>query len=152
RPINVGGSTGREHFRPHDAKYEAHQITVRENEMEGSLCAAAFVGVDGAEFVRNTILYPEKWVFRILQENAEPGMTPSRNVAITGNRIVFRRSAVNVEINIGPQTAPETFRFANNLWFAEDAPRSSRPRLPVMEVDGVYGRDPRVSEPSTKSR
>ncbi|MBU6387081.1 MAG: right-handed parallel beta-helix repeat-containing protein [Planctomycetes bacterium] len=68
RPMNIGGSTDWRLFRPASAKFEARRIAVRDNTIEGSSCAAAFVGVDGAEFIGNTILYPEKRIFRVLQE------------------------------------------------------------------------------------
>lgn len=143
RPLNVGGSTGLAYFRPPDAKQEASRIAVRDNLIESSPCAAAFVGVDGADFTGNTILFPEKWIFRILQETRTKGFVPCRNVLVKGNRIVFRRSRVQIEINIGDGTEPGTFRFENNQWFAEDRPQSSKPKLPVEEKNGVYGRDPR---------
>lgn len=143
RPINVGGSTGLAYFRPQSAKYEAARLIVRNNVIEGSLCAAAFVGVDGAEFSGNTILFPTKWIFRILQETKEPGFAPCRNVLIKNNTIVFRRSQVQIDINIGEGTAPETFRFENNRWFAEDKPVASKSKLPSEEKAGVYGIDPR---------
>ena len=92
RPINLGGSTGLPYFRPQGAKFEAARLIVRNNTIEGSLCAAAFVGVDGAEFSNNTILFPTKWIFRILQETKEPGFVPCRNVLIEENEITFRRS------------------------------------------------------------
>ena len=143
RPINLGGSTGLPYFRPQDAKYEATRLIVRDNVIEGSPCAAAFVGVDDAEFTGNTILFPTKWIFRILQETKEPGFAPCRNVLIKGNKITFRRAQVQIDINIAEGTAPETFRFENNRWFAEDKPQASKPRLPVEEKDGIYGVDPR---------
>jgi len=143
RPLNIGGSTGLAYFRPPGAPFEAARIIVRENHIEGSPCAAAFVGVDGAEFTNNTILYPERWIFRILQETTGPGFAPSRDVRVTGNRIVFRRTAIRSEVNIGSGTAPETFVFEGNHWFAEDRPAASKPQLPVAEKDGLYGRDPR---------
>lgn len=140
RPLNIGGSTGLPYFRPQGVKHEASQIIVRDNEIEGSLCAAAFVGVDGAEFSGNTVRYPTRWLFRILQETTEPGFTPCRNVLIRNNRLTFRRTQVQTDINIGAGTAPETFRFEGNHWLAEDKPQASRPQLPSEEVDGVYGR------------
>lgn len=142
RAVNVGGSTGMAFFRPRGVRHEASNITVRDNVMEGGLCAAAFVGVDGAEFTGNTVRFPRKWIFRILQETTEPGFAPCRNVLVRDNRIVFRRAQVQVEVNIGPGTAPETFRFEKNRWFAEDRPQSSRPKLPVEEKEGMYGGDP----------
>lgn len=143
RPLNIGGSTGADYFRPRDARREAGDVVVRDNIIEGGLCAAAFVGVNGAQFRDNTILFPGKWVFRVLQENNSPNMAPSGHVVIQDNRIVFRRSQVQVEVNIGPGTAPETIRFQGNQWFAEDQPTRSRPRLPTPEEQGRYGEDPR---------
>jgi hypothetical protein len=143
RPVNVGGSTGLAYFRPQGAKHEATKIVVRDNVIEGSVCAAAFVGVDGAEFSGNTILFPSKWIFRILQETKEPGFVPCRNVVVKDNRIVFRRAQVQIEVNIGSDTAPESFRFEKNRWFAEDRPNASQPKLPVEEKDGAYDSDPR---------
>jgi len=143
RPVNIGGSTGLPYFRPPGARHEAAHIIVRENVIEGGLCAAAFVGVDGAEFSGNTILFPQKWVFRILQENTSEGFVPCRNGVISENRIVFRRSQVQTDVNIGGNTAPQSFRFAKNAWFAEDRPQNSKPALPTPEPDGTHGKDPR---------
>ncbi len=143
RALNFGGSTGFDYFRPPGAKHEAARLVGRGNTIEGSLCAAAFVGVDGAEFTDNTILFPERWIFRILQETTAEGFAPCRSVRIADNRIVFRRSQIGTDVNIGGSTAPETFVFEGNRWFAEDRPEASTPRLPVEEKGGVYGADPR---------
>ena len=143
RPLNLGGSTGLAFFRPQGVKYEAARLIVRQNIIEGGSCAAAFVGVDGAEFSDNTILFPTKWIFRVLQETRGEGFPPCRNVVVKDNRIIFRRSAVQTDMNIGPATAPESFRFERNQWFAEDKPAASRPTLPVTETRGSYGTDPR---------
>ncbi len=143
RPVQVGGSTGMAYFRPPGAKHEAARIVVRDNVIEGGQCAASFVGVDGADFTGNIILFPKKWIFRILQETQAEGFPPCRNVLVKGNRVVFRRSEVQTEINIGGGTAPETFRFESNHWFTEDRPDASKPKLPVAERDGVHGTDPR---------
>lgn len=144
RPLNIGGSTGLEYFRPLGAQHEGARLTVRNNVIEGSSCAAAFVGVDGAEFRGNTILFPTKWIFRILQETKAPGFVPCRNVVVKDNKIIFRRAQVQVDVNIGPDVAAETFRFEGNQWFAEDRPQASQPRLPVAETGGAHGTDPRM--------
>jgi hypothetical protein len=62
RPVQAGGSTGMEFFRPPGANYEARRIIIRDNVIEGGMCAAAFTGVDGAEFTGNTVRNPEKWI------------------------------------------------------------------------------------------
>ena len=143
RPLNVGGSTGLNLFRPAGARYEAKRIVMRDNIIEGSTCAAAFVGVDEAEFVGNTILYPQKWIFRILQETTADGFAPCRNVLVKDNKIVFRRAQVQIEINVGGVTESESFQFEHNSWFAEDRPQASKPQLPSKEKNGIYGVDPR---------
>lgn len=86
RPVNIGGSTGLKFFRPLGARHEAANVTVRGNHIEGSLCAAAFVGVDGALFEDNTVLFPQRWIFRLLQENRNEGFVPCRNGVVRGNR------------------------------------------------------------------
>jgi hypothetical protein len=133
RPLNVGGSTGLPFFRPQNATAEASKIVVRDCTIEGSLCAAAFVGVDGAEFSGNTVLYPKKWLFRILQETQEPRFVPCRNVIVKNNRFTFLRSDVSVDVNIGAGTAPETFVFEGNQRTAEDKPEASKPNPPTPE-------------------
>jgi hypothetical protein len=139
RPIQAGGSTGMDYFRPAGARYEAKDIIIRNNTIEGGTCATAFTGVDGAEFSGNTILRPSKWIFRILQETRVDGFAPCRNVRVSHNQITFKRAQVTNELNIGEGTAADTFHFEGNHWWAEDQPEASRPRLPVAEIDGRYG-------------
>jgi Right handed beta helix region len=149
RPIHAGGSTGVDYFRPPGAKYEARNITIRRNVIVGGDCAAAFTGVDGAVFEANVIANPTNWVFRILQETRLEGFPPCRNVVVRGNVIVFRRSGLRTEVNVGDATAPETFRFERNWWFAEDSPQRSRPTLPGEVVKDVHGKDPKL-DPQTR--
>ena len=151
RPINVGGSTGLAYFRPPGSKFEARRITIRNNTIEGSLCAVAFTGVDGAEFSRNLIINPEKWIMRILQETNEPGFPPCRKVNFHHNVIVYKKSQVRIAANVGANTAPETFTFNNNLWFASDRPKESKPVLPTKETDGFYLFDPRLKDSEVTS-
>jgi hypothetical protein len=89
---------------------------------------------------RLLVTHPDKWIFRILQETKAEGFPPCRNVVVSNNRFVFQRAKVRDEINIGPDTAPETFQFANNRWLAEDKPEASKPKLPVAETGGTYGK------------
>ncbi len=95
----------------------------------------------------NTVRNPQKWLFRILQETRADGFPPCRNGVIEDNSFVFQRAQVREEINIGPHTAPETFRFARNRWYAQDRPQSSKPQLPTPEKDGTYGLKPPPAAP-----
>lgn len=139
RAVNLGGSTGRDYFRPREAKYEARDITVEGCVFVGGMAPVAFVGVDGAAVRYNTIIHPDKWVLRILQETTDEGFIRCRNGRFEHNLILYRRAEVGTVVNIGPHTQPETFRFADNLWYCEDRPQASRPDLPAPESGGVYG-------------
>jgi hypothetical protein len=149
--LNIGGSTGLEYFRPPldltptetPANSEAKDITVERNIFVGGGAAVAFVGVDGAVVRFNTIYRPERWALRILQQTLHPSFVPSRNGVFSDNLIVFRSNEwASGGVNIGPHTAPETFRFARNWWYCLENPAQSRPSLPTEETDGTYGQDP----------
>ncbi|MCP5056789.1 MAG: hypothetical protein GY937_08715 [bacterium] len=144
RAVNLGGSTGLTWFRPTDAAYEARNLTVEGCRFSESETFIAFVGVDGAIVRQNTFHRPRWWVFRILQESVAERFVPCRNGRIERNLIVFAQSELHRFVNVGPNTAPETFVFQQNAWFATDAagPEDHRPTLPTREKDGRYGDDP----------
>ena len=147
RGINIGGSTGRDYFRPRDANYEARHITVEDCTFLGSMSPIAFVGVDGAVVRYNTIYRPTRWIIRILQETQGPEFIPCRNGEFSHNLVVFRSDEVRTPVNIGGGTAPETFRFAHNHWYCLDQPpRSDRLGLPTPETSGHYGIDPQFRD------
>ena len=147
RAVNIGGSTGLQFFRPPlksgEAHFEAKDIRVEGNTFIGGGAPVAFVGVDGAIVRFNTIYHPKRWALRILQETRAPAFLPSRNGEFTDNLVAFHSRAWGEGgVNIGTGTAPETFKFARNWWYCLDEPARSRPRLPVEEAGGVYGKAP----------
>jgi len=147
RAVNIGGSTGRQFFRPPlkpgEAHFEAKDIRVEGNTFIGGGAPVAFVGVDGASVRCNTIYHPKRWAVRILQENRAPDFVPSRNGEFSDNLVAFdSRDWAEGGVNIGSGTAPRTFRFARNWWYCLDEPARSRPKLPVEEAAGVYGKAP----------
>ncbi len=139
RPIHAGGSTGLEYFRPPDAPYEAARILVTRNIIRGGQCAVAFTGAIDCRFSGNTIIGPEKWILRILQETTGPRFQPCGRTDFSDNKILFDRSSVRAEVNIGPGVDAAGFRFTGNRWLARDAPERSHPKLPSPEENGVYG-------------
>jgi len=151
RAVNMGGSTGLQFFRPPldpaAENAEARDVRVVANLIEGSQAPVAFVGCVGCLAANNTLIEPETWVLRILQETTTGGgfsFSPARDGRFVNNLIVFRRGQLRTTANVGGGTAPETFTFASNLWYASDAPERSAPELPVAETGAVIGRDPRL--------
>lgn len=135
RALNLGGSTGLSFFRPIDAKYEAARIRVIANVISGSEAPIAFVGCTQVEVSNNTLLFPGKWIMRILQETVDPTrFVPCGNSRFFNNITVVDQR-VNVDVNIGPNTAPETFAFENNLWFKTNHPTWAGPQLPGNKVN-----------------
>lgn len=149
RAVNAGGSTGLDYFRPRDATFEAKDITVEDCEFIGGLTAVAFVGVEGAVVRHNTIYRPRRWPFRVLQENTDSRFVASCNGKVENNVIAFRSDEVREVINIGGQTAPDTFAFSGNAWTCLNRPQDTRRlvRLPVAEQDGTYGDAPKFKDP-----
>jgi len=126
---------------------EAWGITVEGNLFIGSTAPIAFVGVDGAVVRFNTLYRPRRWALRILQETRSEGFVPSRNGVFASNLIVFRSDEwVSGGVNIGPATAPETFRFERNAGYCLDRPEASPLLLSTPEVEGVYGVAPLFAE------
>ncbi len=149
RSLNLGGSTGFDYFRPPLSESvpnaEARNIRVVANIFQGSVAPIAYVGCVGCVVANNTIVDPDNWIMRILQETTT---TPTyefetcRNGVFVNNIVYFDRSAISTYLNIGPNTAADTFTFANNLWYAYDNSAQSEPSLPATEVSGIYGLDP----------
>lgn len=140
RAINIGGSTGAEFFRPIDADYESMRIFVFANYFKGSLAPIAFVGTVNSAVFNNTIIKPDKWAIRILQENTNK-QTCADNI-FANNIVYISNVASNPTINVGGNTDPESFLFYNNLWYNIDNPSWAGPNLPAIEYKGIYKTDP----------
>jgi hypothetical protein len=87
------------------------------------------------------------WIARILQETVSDAtyqFVPASNGQFVNNVVYYARGTLSTyeDINVGANTTPDTFVFANNLWYAHDNPSASKPKLPVVEQNGIYGRDP----------
>jgi hypothetical protein len=144
RALNIGGSTGLEFFRPQNATYEASTIEVYGNVIEGSEASFAFVGAVDCKVFNNTILRPGKWAMRILQETVDPSRFEACGRNAVQNNIFIITTAVSTEVNIGPDTAPATFIYSNNLWYKQGQASWSGPVLPVADPAQVLG-DPLIN-------
>ena len=145
RALNLGGSTGLEFFRPLDATHEAADLMVTGNVFVRSVTPMAFVGSVRVSVTNNTIIDPERWIFRILQETVDPNrFEPCGNNIFQNNLVVFR-STISRHVNIGGNTAPQTFLLRNNLWYNVDNPSASKPQeAQLMESNALYEIDPEL--------
>ncbi len=148
RALNIGGSTGRDFFRPLNVTFEARYVHVFANFFRGGEAAMAFVTADSCCVSHNTILYPTKWVFRILQETNDPWFVSCGSHRFFSNLVVVDQRTANPSVNIGPGTRPETFLFTSNLWYHSSNPQWSGPNLPSAEEFGILGRDPLLQDPA----
>jgi hypothetical protein len=155
RGVNIGGSTGFMYFRPPlsttEPNVEARNIRVIANVIEGGVASVAFVGCVDSVVANNTIVDPHNWIIRILQETRTTGeyaFLPCADNTFENNLVYFDRSDLSTYVNIGDATAPETFTFSNNLWYAHDNPAASAPSLPVEETGGIDGQDPGLADPA----
>jgi len=142
RAVHLGGSTALAYFRPRPEGFEARDLLVEGCTFVGSEAPVAFVGVDGATVRFNTFYRPRKWFLRILQETREPGFVACRGGVFSDNLVAYRASEVAVPVNVGTETAPETFRFARNSWHCLDDPKRGPPEMPTKEEGALSGPDP----------
>jgi len=146
RAVNLGGSTGLQFFRPKLQGYEAKAIEVAGNHFVGSTAPIAYVTSISCLVRQNTIVNPEKWVVRILQEQPTDKFKSCQQGVFETNLIVFDKR-VQTFVNVGPNTKPETFSFRKNAWFCTDGNR--RPSLPSKEINGIYQIDPVLENAET---
>jgi len=149
RGVNMGGSTGYEYFRPPldmvSEQAEARRVWVHANLFRGGVAAFAFVGCDACQATHNTILDPERWVVRILQEtrtNQRYTFAPSRDGRMVNNLVVLDRSQIHRWINIGDGTEPDSFTFTDELWWG--GPDADTPPLPGTVTGLISDQDPQV--------
>jgi hypothetical protein len=143
RALNLGGSTGLEFFRPLNATHEAADLMVTGNVFVRSVTPLAYVGSVRVSVTNNTIIDPERWVFRILQETIDPNRFETCGNNIFQNNLVVFRSTISRHVNIGGNTAPQTFLLRNNLWYNVDNPSASKPQeVQLTESNSLYGIDP----------
>lgn len=150
RAINLGGSTGFAFFRPplspSQPNAEARRIRVIANVFRGGETPIAFVGAVDSLVANNTIVEPQRWLLRILQETITANghtFLPCGENRFVNNLVYYDRSQISTHVNVGANTAPATFGFSHNLWYALNQPAQSRPTLPAPEQAGLFGLNPR---------
>jgi hypothetical protein len=129
RCVQFGGSGGAAHW-------EAWDMVAMGNVIDRGEASVAYVSCRDAIFDYNTILDPEVWLMRILREGGDQQ---------TGYN-TFRRNLVrygNITLqNIGLNTLPATFDYAENYWYRSTYPPMSIPSLPGGETNPAGGIDP----------
>lgn len=144
RAVNLGGSTGLAFFRPLNATYEAADMQVFCNLFIRGTTPIAYVGSTRIDVANNTIVHPERWVMRILQETVDTTRFIKCGYNLFRNNLVLTNGLTRPHVNIGPNADPTTFGFETNLWYDESVPASNTPILPSPEIGGVRGQDPRL--------
>jgi hypothetical protein len=146
RAVNLGGSTDLDLFRPSLSttvtNAEARRIRVFANVFAGTMRApVAFVGCIDCLVAHNAVVGAPNWIVRILQETVTQGgftFEPAANGRVINNSFVFT-TALSTAVNVGADTAADTFTFSHNLWLAADDPAQSTPDLPVAEDGSIIG-------------
>ena len=141
RAVNLGGSTGLPYFRPADAKFEAADLNVFSNVFIGTMAPIAYVGCVRTHVINNTIINPEKWVVRILQENVDPNRFFSCGDNSFQNNLIYQK-ALGTETNVGGNTRPESFIFKSNFWYNYENDNWPGPSIPATDSDQIINKNP----------
>lgn len=139
RAIQIGGDTNAPMT---DAPFEVAAVEVAGNRIFGGLSAVVWATADGGHVHHNTIIFPHRWILRILQQGAEPPRRPCRNGIFTHNMVLYDARVANI-VNVSEGTAPDTFLFASNAWHRTAGPRPLR--LPTASEGDVFQVDPEIT-------
>lgn len=146
RAINAGGSTGAPYFRPIDAAFEGNRIQITANIfVRPGSTPVAFVGCDNCVFANNTIIDPQRYIARILEENLS--RTAGHSGYFINNIIVFDTNQVSgAFIGIGPNTLPATYTFGWNLWYSTNNDQFSGPNhgSGITETSSIIQQNPEL--------
>ncbi|KKL85363.1 hypothetical protein LCGC14_1955490 [marine sediment metagenome] len=132
RALQFGGSGGALHW-------EAWDMVAMGNVIDGGEASVAYVSSTTSVFDYNTIVDPEIWIMRILREGGD-----QQTAYNTFRRNLIEYGTLNRIQNIGPNTRPETFDYANNYWYRWTNPGGSIPTLPGGETNPAGGTDPQL--------
>lgn len=152
RTLNIGGSTGFAFFRPplsaDSPNAEARRILVQANVLVGGTASIGLVGAVDCVVAHNTIVEPSRYVFRILQETSTSGdfaFEPSGRNTVRSNLFLHPAGMTSGRVSIGAGTAPETFTWARNGWFAPGGLAAPSPPV-ASEAQPLTGIDPQVAD------
>lgn len=141
RTLNLGGSTGLAYFRPIDAKFEAADLNVYSNIIIGSIAPIAYVGSIRVKVINNTLINPEKWAIRILQESVDESRFYNCGDNSFKNNLIYLGN-LSTETNTGPNTNPESFEFSNNFWYNYQNSNWDGPFIPVVDNNQTINLSP----------
>lgn len=141
RTLNLGGSTGLAFFRPIDATYEAADLAVYSNIFIGSVAPICYVGSIRVDVANNTIIRPEKWVIRILQETVDPNRFVPCSQGLFRNNLIYQ-GTLGTETNVGSNTSPNEFLFSNNFWYNFQNTMWQGPQIPTPDQNITKNQDP----------
>jgi hypothetical protein len=150
RSLNLGGSTGLEFFRPLVANYEAAELYVYSNIIIGSVASIAYVGSVNVEVINNTIINPEKWVIRILQETVDDQRFEKCGFNKFSNNLIYLGN-LSTETNVGPNTSPGSFTFTNNFWYNHENLNWQGPYIPVEDPNQIINLSPEFEDIDQKN-
>jgi len=166
--VQMGQQTGKRYFvpplhtLPENERYEAKNIRAYSNIFIGGgyMINDRFVGstpfsISGSVdcyAVNNTIVNPTGHLFRILHQELHfdpdyPTAPRLTNNGVThngtvSNNIFYYGKLTSETINVGPNTAPETFTVQNNLFYNTEDPTNIPDFGKVPEKNSIFGKDP----------
>ncbi|KPK85066.1 MAG: hypothetical protein AMJ81_04290 [Phycisphaerae bacterium SM23_33] len=141
RAQQFGGSTGDQYYHQGNRElgWEAYDQVAMGNVITQSDSAVAYVSCTDCNFAYNTVVDPRDYILRILKEG---GDHPTAEDTFARNLIVY--GPLNGIVNVGSNTLPATFTYAENYWYKWSNPAQSIPTLPAPEINPAGGTDPQL--------
>ena len=175
--VQMGQQTGKRYFipplhlLPESERYEAKNIRTYSNifigggyTIDGRFIGSTpfnFSGAINCYAVNNTIINPSGYLFRILHQElifdsdypTAPRLSNNGavNHCVISNNIFYYGKLSGQAINIGGDTAPETFTVQNNLFYCTTAPNSKPDFGKAPEENSIFYTDPLFEDVSNNN-
>ena len=159
--ITMGQSTGRDFFRPpladNRTTYEAQNIHAYANIIIGGMSSFQMISSRGCYFVNNTVIHPQNWIFRILNNDSNDDLklanfgNPHDNVI--ANNIFYYHPPSGQHLNVSNNVKPEDKKsivISNNIFYNTTNPGmgGAPPNLNEFEVSSNRFIDPQFYDPA----
>lgn len=134
RALQFGGCSN-------DLNWEGWDMVAMGNVIDRGEAATAFVSATRCTFAYNTIVDPETYVIRVLNEDASP-----HNPAYFTANNTWRRNLIRWSSNLlnqGSDTRPDTFTWDNSYWYRPGSP-GYVPTLPGDTTPEAGGVNPQI--------
>jgi len=157
--MSMGQATGQPFFRPpltdDRTTYEAENIRAYSNIIIGGRSSFQMISSRGCYFVNNTVIHPQSWIFRLLNNDPEDQLQLANfgnpHDHVIANNIFYYYSPSGEHLNVSRTVTPEdrkSILLRNNIFYNLTNPGREPPNFNDFGVSDNRFTDPQFTDPA----